>query len=235
MGRGTGLAKLALGMGALRAISTAAHAAAWSSYPRYPAYPYSHYSYYEPYYYYYGDGGYYGYGYGSSRGAAWFIAAVCVAIIGACCLLIPGVAGIVCCGVGIAASLGLTITGVVKAHSAPDTVVVKEQSTRKQVDGNSQSQGQSQNKGNCAEKPRVVAPKENQMGIVRNGKNFEIKSNKKPEQMAKIKTKPELPYSINFMKNNNKVNNSKHSIYNTNAKFNQSNLDKQLGSVKTSY
>ena len=225
------MAKFALGMGALRAANTAARAAAWSSYPRYHAYPYGYNGYYDPYYY---GGGYYGYGYGPSRGAGLFVAAVCFAIVGACCLLIPGIAGIICCGVGIAAALGFTIAGIVKGNSAPDTVVVKEESTPTQVEGKSpeqsQEQSQSQNKGNCAEKPRVVTPKENQMGIIRNGKNFEIKSNKKPEQMARIKT-TEYPYSTNFIKNENKVHNAKYSVHNANPKFNQAFLDKNLKQV----
>lgn len=199
MGRGTGLAKLALGMGALRAANTAVRAAAWSSYPRYHSYyrPYGYYNYYDPYYY---GGGYYGYSYGSSRGAGWFIAAFLVAIAGACCLLIPGIAGIICCGVGIAAALGLTIGGIVAANSAPNTVVVKEQSSQKQVEGNSPEKGQlqeksqSQNIGNCAKKSTVVKyakqqPKNEQMGIINNGSNFEVKSNKEQKQMAIFKKK----------------------------------------------
>ena len=231
MGRGIDMAKFALGMGALRAANTAARAAAWSSYPRYHAYPYGYNGYYDPYYY---GGGYYGYGYGPSRGAGLFVAAVCFAIVGACCLLIPGIAGIICCGVGIAAALGFTIAGIVKGNSAPDTVVVKEESTPTQVEGKSpeqsQEQSQSQNKGNCAEKPRVVTPKENQMGIVRNGKSFEIKSNKKPEQMAQIKKQPEC--HANFaVKYKNKDNGTKQNVDNKQAKFNQRNLDKNLKQV----
>jgi len=219
MGRGTGLAKFALGMGALRAANTAVRAAAWSSYPRYHSYyrPYGYYDYYDPYYY---DGGYYGYGYGSSRGSGWFIAAVCVALVGACCLLIPGIAGIICCGVGIAAALGCTITGVVKANSAPDTVVVKEESTPTQVEGKeperSQEQSQSQNKGNCAEKPRVMAPIENQMCIA--GKEcrfagYRVNTGiKEPKQMA-------TPYK-------NKDNKAQRNIANKNTKYNQTNVIK---------
>ena len=233
MGRGTGLAKLALGMGALRAANTAVRAAAWSSYPRYHSYyrPYGYYNYYDPYYY---GGGYYGYG--SSRGAGWFIAAFLVAVAGACCLLIPGIAGIICCGVGIAAALGLTIGGIVAANSAPDTVVVQEQSKQKQVEGQSpeqaQSQEQTQSKGNCAEKPRVVAPKENQMGIIKKDcKGFNtsfqvVRSNAEQKQMALIKQKRENKNLATKYKNNNeKI--KKQDIENKNAKFNQKNLDNQ--------
>ena len=230
MGRGTGLAKLALGMGALRAANTAVRAAAWSSYPRYYSYPYGYYNYYSPYYY-----GGYGYGYGSSRGAGWFIAAFCIAIAGACCLLIPGIAGIICCGVGIVAALGFTITGIVKANSAPSTVVVRDSENQSK----SQEQSQTQSKGNCVEKVKYATkqPIDKQMGIVSNGQSFEIKSNREQEQMAKIKTKPEYPYSAkypysaNFMKNNSKSHNAKYCVYNTNAKFSQINLDKNLKKV----
>ena len=230
MGRGTGLAKLALGMGALRAANTAVHAAAWSSYPRYHSYyrPYGYYDYYDPYYY---SSGYYGYGYGSSRGAGWFIAAVCVALIGTCCLLIPGIAGIICCGVGIAAALGLSIGGIVAANSTPDTVVVKEQSTQKHVEGNSQEQSkeqsQSQNKGNCAETPRAMAPKENQMCIA--GKECHFAGyrvntgTKEPRQMATSAGKTN--FATKYKNKDNK--DKQYDIKNKNAKFNQKNLEKQ--------
>ena len=231
MGRGMGLAKLALGMGALRAANTAVRAAAWSSRPYSYYRPYGYYSGYDPYYYGSGYYGGYGYSYGSSRGAGWFIAAIFVAIAGACCLLIPGIAGIICCGVGIAAALGLTIGGIVAANRAPDTVVVKEQSNQKQVEGKSteqaQSQEQTQSKGNCAEKPRVMAPIENQMGIIRPGKSFYIKTDKKmPQQLAQIKQTNQTNFATKYKNQDNK--NAKQYV-----KFNKENINKchQLANV----
>lgn len=238
MGRGMGLAKLALGMGALRAANTAVRAAAWSSYPRYHSYyPYSYYG-YNPYYY---GTGYYGYSYGSSRGAGWFVAAVCVAIVGACCLLIPGIAGIICCGVGIAAALGFTITGVVKANSAPSsTVVIHESNTKsnEQTKSQQQEQSQSQNKGNCAEKPRV-APKENQMGIIKkNGNGFNpnfqvVRSNTEPKQqmaLSKQQRENETNFATKYKNKDNKK--EQYNVENQNAKYNQkiqSNMKRHLG------
>ena len=68
------------------------------------------------------------------------------------------------------------------------------------------------------------------MGIVRNGKSFEIKSNKKPEQMAQIKKQP--IYHANFaVKYKNKDNCTKQNVDNKQAKFNQRNLDKNLKHV----
>ena len=185
MGRGTGLAKLALGIGALNAANTAARAAAWSSYPRYP---YGYNNYYDPSYY---GGGYYGYGYGSSRGAGWFIAAFLVAVAGACCLLIPGIAGIICCGVGIAAALGLTIGGIVAANSTPSTVVVRNGNNPSKLQEQSQEQSKSQNKGNYAEKSPVkyAKPQSKEKQICTTGKEnyfsgYSVKSGKKPQQMG---------------------------------------------------
>lgn len=189
MGRGIGLAKIALGMGALRAANTAARAAAWSSYPRYHSYyrPYGYYDYYDPYY----GSGYYGYSYGSSRGAGWFIAAFLVAVAGACCLLIPGIAGIICCGVGIAAALGLTIGGIVATNSTPSTVFVRNGNNPSKLQEQSQEQSQSQNKGNYAEKSPVkyAKPQSKEKQICTTGKEnyfsgYSVKSGKKPQQMG---------------------------------------------------
>ena len=232
MGRDMGFAKLILGMGALRAANTAVRAAAWSSRPRYHSYygPYGYYDYYDPYYY---DSGYYGYGYGSIRGAGWFIAAVCVALVGACCLLIPGIAGIICCGVGIAAALGFTIAGIVKANSAPDKVVVKEQISHKQVE--EKEPEQSQSKGNCVEKPRAMAPKENQMCIA--GKECRFAGyrvnagTKESMQMAVHKTPStcQTNFATKYKNKDNKK--EQQDAKNKNAKFNQKHLDKQQRSV----
>ena len=196
MGRGIGLAKFALGMGALRAANTAVHAAAWSSYPRYHSYyrPYSYYNYHDPYYY-----GSYGYGYGSSRGAGWFIAAFLVAVAGACCLLIPGIAGIICCGVGIAAALGLTIGGIVAANSTPSTVVVRNGNNPSKLQEQSKEQSKSQNKGNYAEKSPVKyakpQPKEKQMGTTGKDKDFSgysVKSGREQKQIGIISAEKSL-------------------------------------------
>ena len=87
-----------------------------------------------------------------------------------------------------------------------------------------QSQEQTQSKGNCAEKPRVVAPKENQMGIIKkNCKGFNtsfqvVRSNAEQKQMALIKQKRENKNLATKYKNNNeKI--KKQDIENKNAKI----------------